>query len=79
MQYETLFVIHDQKFESVPQSFVVSHYGSNLDRVRWEREGEFQGNNFSSLQLTAQGCPEAILAEFAGSAPEFGGHALAKH
>jgi len=79
MQGQSLLVAPDQALESVTQPIGVPNHGSNLDQVRRHREGKFQSDNFTRLQLTAQGRSDAVLAELAGSAPVLGGYALAKN
>ena len=70
---------HDQELESAAQAVVITHDGSHLDDVRGERDGKLQGNNFADPQLAAEGRADAVQTEFAGSAPEVGGNAFAKH
>ena len=78
-QRQLLLVGHDQKFESAPQAFAITHQGSYLHDVRRDRDGKLEGNNFASLQLTAEGRPDAVVAEFVGSSPVCGRQAFAKH
>jgi hypothetical protein len=47
--------------------------------VRRERNGKLEGNNFTGLQLTAEGSPDAVLAEGAGSAPACSRQAIAEY
>src|SRR5208282_4020065 len=78
-QYFPVLAAHDQQLESAAQAVAITHRGSHLQDVRRERDGKLQGNNFAGLQLTAEGRPEAVLAEFTGSAPICGRPAFAKY
>ena len=79
VQHQLLLAGHDQKLESAVQAVAITHCGSHLHDVRRDWDGKLQGNNFADLQLTAESRPDAILAEFAGSAPASGRLAFAKH
>jgi len=68
--HQSLFIGHDEEFESAAQPIAITHHGSQLHQMGWERDRKFQGNNFASLQLAAEGCAHPIHAKFAGSAPE---------
>lgn len=59
-----LFVIYDQEFESAPQPVAVTYDSSQFHRLRWKRDGKFQGNNFSGLKLSAKCGANAVLREF---------------
>ncbi len=78
-QHQLLLAGHDQKLESAVQAVAITHRGSQLHDVRRDWDGKLQGNHFADLQLTAKGRPNAVLAEFAGSAPASGRPAFAKH
>jgi hypothetical protein len=78
-QHQLLLVGHNQKLESAAQASAITHHGAHLHDVRRERDGKLQGNNFAGLHLTAECRPDAVLAEFAGSAPACGRQAFAKH
>jgi hypothetical protein len=74
-----LIVGHDQKFESATQALVIAHHRAQLHDVRGERNRKLHRNDLAGLQLTAEGCTDAVLAEFVGSAPACGRQAFAKH
>ena len=74
-----LLVGDDQKFESAAQAVAVTDNGSQLQEVRSEWDRKLQGNDLAVLQLAAEGRPDAVEAEFAGSAPVYGRLAFAKH
>lgn len=70
---------HDQKLESAAQAVTITHHGAELHGIGFERDGKLQGNNFAGLHLAAEGCADAIEAEFVGPAPVFDGQALAEY
>src|SRR5208283_4035118 len=55
------------------------HHGPQLDDVGLKGYGKFQRNDFAGVQLTAEGGPDAILAEFIGSAPAGRRQPVTKH
>src|ERR1700689_1108777 len=65
----SLLVGHDQKFESAAQAVTVADDGAQLDDIGSKREGKLERNNFTGLQLSAEGCSDAVLADFIGAAP----------
>ena len=79
VQHPPLLAGHDQKLESAVQAVAITHHGSHLHNVRRDGDGKLEGNNFAGLQLTAEGRPDAVLAEFAGSAPARGRQTFAKY
>ena len=79
VQHQFLLAGHDQKLEAAVQSFAITHRGSHLHDVRRAGDGKLQGNNFADPQRGAKSRPDAVLAEFAGSAPTSGHPAFAKH
>src|SRR5208283_4618502 len=78
-QQQPLLLGHNQKLESAAQTFAVTRHSSQLHLVRRERDGKLHGNNFAGLKLAAEGRPDAIQTEFAGSAPARDRLALAEH
>src|SRR5258708_3840038 len=78
-QYEPLLAGSDQNLKSIAQAFAIAHDCPQFHDMRREGDGKFQGNNFASLQLAAEGCAEAVLSEGAGSAPACGRQTLTKY
>jgi hypothetical protein len=55
VQLVFLFLGEYQKLESTAQAVAVAHYGSELQVMRFDRDGEFQGDNLVVLKTTAKG------------------------
>src|SRR5580700_323131 len=75
----SLLVGHDQKFESAAQAVTIADDGPQLDDIRSERNGQVEGNDFASLQLSAEGGSDAVLADFIGATPAGSSPAVAEH
>src|SRR5438874_3044740 len=58
-----------QKFESMTQTVAIPHQGAQLQGSAATRKCQFQGRDFSRLQLAGQRHPNAILPELDRSAP----------
>jgi hypothetical protein len=71
-----VLVGENQKLESAAQAVAITRHGAQLHEVRRKWDGKLQGNNFAGLYLAAEGGPDAILAEFVGSAPAGAGLAF---
>ena len=46
-----------EEFETVAQAIAIAHDGADLQRVRAERQGNFEGDDFPFLQFSGEGAP----------------------
>ena len=75
----TLVVVQGQELEAVVQPLAVTHNGSHLERVRAERQGNFEGHDFAGFEISGEGSADAVLAEFGGASPAIAEFAILKH
>ena len=74
-----LLLGYDEEFESAAQAVAIADDGAEFHELRRKGDGELQRYDFAGVQLAAEGCADAVLADFVGSAPAGGGCTVAKH
>ncbi len=74
-----LHVVESEEFESVLESLPVTHNRPDFDGIgrKWQRN--FQSDDLTSLQVSRQRGPDAVLSEFGGSSPTGVKIAVLKH
>ena len=68
-----------RRTQSATEAFAITHHSSHLHNVRRQRDGKFKRNNFTDSEFTTERGAHAVLADFAGSAPQFGCQAISKN
>jgi len=68
-----------EEFEAVAEALAVTNDGADFQGIGTERQGNFEGNDFSGFEFAGKGGADAILAKFGGASPAVAEFAILKH